>query len=80
MDPRHWNPRSVSIFINQVNKSLEDMMITMDRVQTIVQEVQKMKPAWHQLRNSVREPERKVNTKKHTKPRTKRRESRYKSK
>lgn len=76
MIPRHWNHRTVNVFMNQVNKNLEDMMITMDRVQSIIHEAQKMKPAWQQLRNSFKEPERSANTKAYTKAQSKRRKRR----
>lgn len=76
MNPRHWNHRTVNVFMNQVNKNLEDMMITMDRVKSIIQEAQKMKPVWQQLRNSIREPERTMNTKAYTKEKRSKRRKR----
>jgi hypothetical protein len=67
MDPRQWNHRSINIWMNKVNNSLDEMTNTMYRVESIVQQAEKMKSSWQQLRDSVRKepeaPQSKVKTK-----------------
>ncbi len=79
MAPRSWNQRSVSGFLRQMNDGLDDMLYTMHRMESIVQEVQRMAPAWQELRNSLgAEPERRMNTREYAEARTKRRKKQKK--
>ena len=54
MDPRFSQTRNVSRFLRQMNDWLDDVLYTLHRMESIVQEAHKMAPAWRQLRDAMK--------------------------
>lgn len=54
MDPRLPHARTVSRFLRQMNNGLDDVLFTLHRMESVVQEAHKMAPAWRQLRDALK--------------------------
>lgn len=54
MDPRLSRSRNVSRLLRQMNDGLDDVLYTLHRMESIVQEAHKMAPAWRQLRDAIK--------------------------